>query len=120
MKCDNRNRFPRMTLPLQQHRILKDVLEDNRRLGFSHLVRPAGFEPQVTPFVELAKQAGQWLADRVDRALLCYRRDVLWDLMLAGSAALGNAGVAADELSELLSLATVSSYEAADDALRGT
>ena len=86
---------------------------------FKKKVRPAGFEPQVTPFLHLAEEAGQWLAERVNRALLHYRRDVLWDQMLAGSAALGNAGVSADELSELLSLAAVSSLEKSDDALRG-
>lgn len=52
MKCDNRNRFPRMTLPLQQRRTLKDVLEDNRRLGFSHLVRAGSNLYLYTPVVE--------------------------------------------------------------------
>ena len=102
MKCDKNNRFPRMTISASRYRGVEAVLADRRRFGYSALVGPAAFEPVEVSSVDVFAEAKRWVDARVAGAVRHYRRDTLWSKMLAGSPALGDAGVTGSELFELL------------------
>jgi hypothetical protein len=63
------------------------------------------------------EQAERWVIGRIQQALTLHRRDSLWAQMRAGSAALGDAGVTADELLELLELVHSTEFSVVDRTL---